>query len=214
MHHRQYLPRYTAVMTERQPCSSCGALILLDTAAKNGGLCMPCKRGYRKSIEESTRYRAKQRIYEHSAERKYWLALVERVHRVPDGFDQLQSAEKTYFAVSCLIGEVYNGGFEQFFSNSSGSLFGYVLDGLIELDAAKSVALLVKAKDAVFRDRLVPLDRQDRFSQMLTNSEDDDASSKASSLLDALDKEFCIDEDGLTELCSQFAVSHELYSKD
>ena len=175
---------------------------------------MPCKRGYRKSIEDGKRFRAEQRRHEQSAERKYWLALVDRVYRAADGFDQLYPVEKTYFAVSCLIGEVYNGGFEQFFSNSSGSLFGYALDGLIELNAAKSVALLVKAKDALFGDSLVPLDRRDRFSQMLTNSEDDDASSKASSLLDALDKEFCVDEDGLTGLCALYAVSHELYLKD
>ena len=186
---------------------------MLDTAARNGGLCMPCKRGTRKSIEAGKRYRDERRIYEQSAERKYWLALVGRVHDTPDGFEHLRPEEKTYFAVSCLIGEVHNGGFEQFFYNSSGSLFGHAMDGLIELDAAKSVALLVKARDAVFADSVVPRDRQDRFSRMLTNSEDDDASSKASSLLNALDKEFCMDEDGLTELSAQYAVSHGFYSK-
>ncbi|MFO1341579.1 MAG: DMP19 family protein [Burkholderiales bacterium] len=205
---------YTAVMTQRQPCSSCGALILPDTATKNGGLRMPCKRGYRKSIEESKLFHAEQRKQEQSAERKHWLALVDRVHGTPGGFDQLNSAERTYFAVSCLIGEVYNGGFEQFFSNSSGSLYGYALDGLVELGAAKSVALLAEAKRAIFGDGLVPLDRQDRFNKMLTNSEEDEASSQASTLLDSLDKQFWKDEDGLAELCAGYAVRHKLYSKD
>lgn len=175
---------------------------------------MPCKRGYRQSIEESKRFRAEQRKHEQSAERKYWLALVDRVYGTPNGFDRLRPAEKTFFAVSSLIGEVYNGGFDQFFSNTTGALFGYALDGLIELDAAKSIALLLKAKDALFGDGLVPVDRQHRFSQMLTNSEDKDASSKASSLLDALDNEFWMDEDGLYERCTRYALTHELYSKD
>jgi hypothetical protein len=49
---------------------------------------------------------------------------------------------------------------------------------------------------------------------MLTNSEEDEASSQASTLLDSLDKQFWKDEDGLAELCAGYAVRHKLYSKD
>ncbi len=34
------------------PCVECGVMILLSTAEKNNGLCMPCKSGMRGSIEK------------------------------------------------------------------------------------------------------------------------------------------------------------------
>ncbi len=103
------------LMTQHRPCKSCGELIHPDTAAKNGGLCRPCKGGYRANIEAGKKRREEERIYEQSAERKHWRALVSRVYDRPSGFEALRAPEKLYFAVSCLIGEVYNGGFDQFF---------------------------------------------------------------------------------------------------
>jgi hypothetical protein len=42
-------------MTIRAACSQCGAMILAGTATRTGGMCMPCKRGTRQSIDESRR---------------------------------------------------------------------------------------------------------------------------------------------------------------
>src|SRR5688572_8834519 len=78
------------------------------------------------------------------------------------GFQALSLSEKTYFAMTCLIGEVYNGGFEQFFSNSSGAMYGYALSGLLEIEAHEAAALLEEAKDVLFPSHRVPLDRQER----------------------------------------------------
>ena len=196
-------------MTQRVPCSRCGELILPDTAAKNAGLCMPCKGGYQERIEEGKRQRQRERQYEQSAERKYWLDLVHRIFNTQEGFAGLDQPEKTYYAVSCLIGEVYNGGFDQFFSNSSGELYGLALDGLFELEAEKSAALLVQAKEVLFGDRLVPLDRSKRLDLMPTVGND---SHPAWKQLDALDKAFYSDPDQLSESCKAYAIEHHLYT--
>lgn len=192
----------------RVPCSQCGAQILPDTAAKNGGLCAPCKGGYRKRIEEGKKQRVRDREYEQSAERKYWLALVDRVFKTPQGMAGLSQPEKTYYAVSCLIGEVYNGGFDQFFSNSSGELYGLALDGLLEFGADKSAGLLIQAKEVLFGEGPVPLDRTKRLKLMPTMGNE---SHPAWGKLDSLDKEFYEDPDRLAEKCKAYAISHHLY---
>ncbi len=45
-------------MTDRLPCRACGHLILPTTAARNDGLCMPCKGGYRQNIEDGKHFHA------------------------------------------------------------------------------------------------------------------------------------------------------------
>lgn len=48
-------------MTERLPCKTCGESIHPDTAELNGGLCMPCKRGYRQQVDDGKRRRELER---------------------------------------------------------------------------------------------------------------------------------------------------------
>jgi hypothetical protein len=43
------------------------------------------------------------------------MSIVQRVHDTTDGFAGLSETEKQSFAVSVLDGEIYNGGFDQFF---------------------------------------------------------------------------------------------------
>nr|WP_316643371.1 DMP19 family protein [uncultured Roseateles sp.] len=165
--------------------------------------------GYRERIEAGKRQREVDRAYEQSAERKYWRTLVDRVHRTSEGFDGLRPEEKTYFAVSCLIGEVYNGGFDQFFSNSSGEMYGIALAGLWELEANVTAGLLLRAKEVLFGDGLVPVDRSERCSQMPTIGNDAAPGHKQ---LDELDRLFYEDPDKLGERCKCFAISNGLYA--
>ena len=196
-------------MSTRVPCTKCGESIHPDTAAQNAGLCMPCKGGYRDRIEAGKIRRNAERIYEQSAERKYWLKLVDRVHRTTEGFDGLPSAEKTYFAVSCLIGEVYNGGFDQFFSNSSGEMYGAALDGLWEFEAIASAGLLIQAKEVLFGSKPVPVDRRQRLRLMPTIEND---AAPEHQQLEELDKAFWEDPEKLGERCKVFANKHGLYA--
>ena len=197
-------------MSQRLPCSRCGEFILPETATRNGGLCMPCKGNYRERIEAGKLRRERDRAYEQSAERKYWLDLVRRVHKTPQGFGGLSQTEKTYFAVSCLVGEVYNGGFDQFFSNSSGELYGLALDGLLELEAKESAVLLEKAKEVLFGDAPVPIDQAKRNEIMPTVANE---FAPEWEQLNMLDKAFCRDPDKLAERCKVYAIKHQLYTE-
>lgn len=199
------------LMIQRIPCKACGEQIHPDTASKSDGLCMPCKGGYRARIEEGKRHREAEKQYEQSAERKYWLALVQRVHHEAGGFSALPAHEKAYYAVTCLIGEVYNGGFHQYFSNSSGEHYGYALDGLMELEAGRSTELLLQARELFFGSQLVPLDRAKRNQMLPSIAHLDSSLNDLWSRLDTIEKEFWSDPDHIGQRCNDFAAKHGLY---
>ena len=113
-------------MSQKVPCSKCGVSILESTALRTDGLCMPCKGGYRESIDLGKRHIGQQRERMLTDPyRELWVSLVELVHRSPSGFDGLSHPQKLYFAVSLLEGDVYNGGFHQYFFNNAGSYYVY-----------------------------------------------------------------------------------------
>ena len=192
-------------MIQKVPCKNCGDVIHPDTAAKNDGLCMPCKGGYKQEIEDGKKRREQERQSLPSAERLHWLALVNRVHHGL-GFDALSAAEKTYFAVSCLVGEVHNGGFSQFFSNSSGALYGHALDGLMAMEAFRSAQLTLRAKALLFGSQAVPVDSKAR-NDLLPDFEDLELEAE----LDSIDRLFWEDPDNLSERGEQFARQHGLF---
>ena len=134
-------------MSEKVPCSKCGAPILMSTAHKTNGLCMLCKGGYRESIEARKREIHEERERERTDPyRRLWLSLIEQVHHSSTGFDGLSHPQKLYFAIGCLEGDVYNGGFHQYFFNDSGSYYAYAEEGLIAIGALQTCDLLNEAK--------------------------------------------------------------------
>jgi hypothetical protein len=139
------------------------------------------------------------------------LALVKRVCDGPDfdpsRFDALGAAEKTYYAVQCLVGEVHNGGFSQFFSNSSGALYGHALDGLMAMEAFRSAQLTLRAKALLFGSQAVPVDSKAR-NDLLPDFEDLD---ELEAELDSIDRLFWEDPDNLSERGEQFARQHGLF---
>ena len=191
-------------MTQRLPCKLCGDSIHPDTAARNDGLCLPCKGGYRESIEAAKQRREEEKRRLQSPEQRYWEGLVDRVHDEQVGLDRIAPAERTYYAVSCLLGEVYNGGFGQFFGNSSGALYGLALDGLMELEAETSTSLLLRAKQVAFGDAVVPVDQRARWDAMADTDE-------SNAELGRLDSLFYEDPDGLAERCATFARAQGLH---
>jgi hypothetical protein len=187
----------------RVPCSSCGESIHPDTAAKNNGLCMPCKGGYRERIEAGKRQREEDRKYEQSAERKYWLRLVSQIHESTDGSNGLTSNERTYFALGCLVGEVYNGGLHQFFFNSSGAMYGTALDGLFEIEANETAGLLSRAKELLFGGKAVPVDTSARRALLQQRG--------MPAELEELDQAFWKNGEKLDARCREYAATHRLY---
>jgi hypothetical protein len=187
-------------------CTKCGALILETTAQRNGGLCVPCKSGKRESVEAAKKWHKEQREREKTDPfRILWHVLVHRVHETSEGFSGLSEAEKRYFAVGLLAGEVYNGGFDQYFFNHSGCHYKYALLGLEEMEATQTLALLQRAKQALFNFDEVPEDtgKRRRLLQEL-------ASESRSKRLDELDAQYYKDPDGLSARAERYARAHGL----
>lgn len=195
---------------EKSGCVECGAEILAVTAAKTGGKCLPCHRGTRAQMEESKRseaeHRKRRKLNDQARERilqkarpelgdflaeedplgVLWPVIVDTVYsesRRAGNIDALGSAARVIYLVTSVAGEVRNGGFHQYFSNSSGEHAHEAHRALVEVGAAETARLLESALGA-FSDGSVPTDRLER------NSELDAADGRRPGFLDALDREF------------------------
>jgi uncharacterized protein DUF4375 len=195
-------------MTERAQCRQCGASILQSTADRTSGLCMPCKGGYRDRIEAGKRYWAEERAYRQSPRAKYWTSLVHRVYKTEAGFEGLAAEERTYYALSVLVGEVFNGGFHQFFSNSSGALCATVRESLAEIDAPIALGLLEESRIAIFGDQPFPGSSDVREFATLRALDQPDTLNR----LELLNEKFYGDPDRLYEKIEHYAGVHRLYA--
>ncbi|MDQ1118677.1 MULTISPECIES: DUF4375 domain-containing protein [Pseudoxanthomonas] len=190
------------------PCNACGALILETTAARNGGVCMPCKTGRRASIEASKASHQRERELDATdPSRIYWRSLVARIHSDDGGIERLSDVEKQYWAVGCLAEEVHNGGFDQFFFNSSGESYEWAVAGLDSMDATHSLELLKKAKQILFGFGRVPVATGIRRQRAVQVRPEDKR-------LNALDERFCADQDRLSDRCQAFALHHGLFQSE
>jgi len=145
-------------------------MILLSTAERTGGVCMACKQGIRQDIERAKNFYEVQKKYD--PYRELWKSLVHRVYKTDEGFGGLTSDEKVYFSVCVLDGEVYNGGIEQFFTNSSGALYNEAVSGLRLLEATHTLDLLFRAKKILFGDNDPSENREERWDAIRKYSED------------------------------------------
>lgn len=194
---------------QKQPCVECGALILLATAASTGGKCLPCNRGTRANIEagrkrdaENRKRRAAKQAALQRIRQKHsptfrdflkeedplgvvWTFLLEIVHAEPriEAIDSLAPEARVVYVTELLAGEVHNGGFHQYFSNSSGKHALEALRALQTLDAVEASSLFAKAIDA-FPDRHVPHDR------VLRNELLDAAQQERPGFFDELDTQY------------------------
>jgi Domain of unknown function (DUF4375) len=186
-------------MSDKVPCKECGAEILPSTADRTGGMCMPCKNGYRKNLEEAKEYYKKERELDKTCPyRALWRGLTDKVYKQVGGFSALSEEEKIYFSVNILSGEVYNGGFYQYFDNTSADSYYYAELGLIHLGATHSLGLLQKAKEHLFDSASVPQEQSERWIAIKKYSEDP--------YLYSLDTKFYKDTDSLYKKLEEFAV--------
>jgi hypothetical protein len=193
-------------MNDKVACTTCGAMILPTTAASNGGLCMPCKRGNRQNIEDGKRRHAERKhaVANPDPATLYWRWLIQQVYKTPEGFAGLAAEHQLYFAAVLLEGEVYNGGFEQYFSNSSADYYAHAERGLEAIGAAECRRLLVGAKETLFGARDVP-DRAGRLARASDLEPEDEET------LDELGQQFVREANKVRDLVGQFARKHALF---
>lgn len=110
-----------------------------------------------------------------------------------DTLDRLTAPQKNFFFNQYLEREVNNGGFNQFFYNSSGDYAHETLTSLKLIDANKTADILQKAIDQ-FPNSTVPTDRAAR-QNVLEQIEE-----KANEVWEQLDQSFFKYEDNLNDL--------------
>lgn len=81
-----------------------------------------------------------------------------------DNMNALNDHERIFFVVQTLETEVNNGGFEQFFSNSSGDFANELVSAFTQIGASHAAEICQKAL-SVFQGK-VPRDRTERLAQM------------------------------------------------
>lgn len=201
---------------DRLLCVRCGDSIHPDTASRNAGLCIPCTRGNQLTIEQRNENHRKQREEERarleSPQYKYWSSLISRVYGDDGGFGSLQHGDRLYYLMNVLTGEVHNGGFDQFFSNSSGDRYAETVEALSEVGDLATLQLLREAKSALFAQDEVPAKRIARFELMATSSKEHPRYESAWKALEELDTRFYASASNVDAALDRVVKAYNLYS--
>ena len=116
-----------------------------------------------------------------------------------DDMSLLSEAERIFYITQTLEMEVNNGGFSQFFYNSSGNFAGELVAAFTAIGAHTTAAICQKAVDAFGCD--IPVDRDAR-EELLDELELDD-------ILGECDGAFYDYVDNLTELNYHFVIKNK-----
>lgn len=118
-------------------------------------------------------------------------------------FDALTTPEQVFRAIWELEAEVNNGGFGQYYYNTSGDTAFCVVEALKAI-GANNAAQLVERANAVFTDSKPPRDRDEREVQLdsMTPGQDE--------MLEDLSTEFFEYPDNLTELLYGFVTKNSV----
>ncbi len=117
--------------------------------------------------------------------------------------DRLSAESRLVYLLWIFGGEIDNGGFDQFFTNSSGNHAAEVVSGLETIGAADSHRFLLRAM-RWFPNSAPSTDRQQRWEQYQAFGNRDDYQRD----MDNLDSEFYEDRDGLYQLIGAYVSSH------
>ncbi|MGH8030020.1 MAG: DMP19 family protein [Arenimonas sp.] len=122
-------------------------------------------------------------------EQLLWLLLHARVYidEEGSGYARLSEPARDAWVIGLLTGELYNGGYHQYFSNSSGEHATETLDALRRVGAAALLDLHRRALQRFDPHGQVPEDRDERNRRLQALGPDEDASYE---WFNALDQEF------------------------
>ena len=119
-----------------------------------------------------------------------------------DNMSVLSEAERIFYVTQSLEMEVNNGGFSQFFFNSSGNFANELVSAFTAIGAIETATICQKAISAFGRD--IPVDRDER-EEMLEELESDEIAE----ILTECDNAFYEYKDNLNELNYNFAVNNK-----
>ena len=119
-----------------------------------------------------------------------------------DNYGKLTEPQKLFYLNQNLEREINNGGFNQYFCNSSGENAHETVLSLKAIGADKTADILQKAIDQ-FPDKKVPKDRDERI-EIVENIED-----KATQVWTELDQRFYVYEDDLNTLNIEYVKKHK-----
>ena len=112
----------------------------------------------------------------------------------------LNEHERVIYVTQLLEAEVNNGGFDQFFRNSSGNLSNEIVSAFKQIGALKTAAICAKAISLF--PKPVPAAQEERV-QSLTD--------EADVILDECDEEFRHSEENLELLNNQYIMEHKAW---
>ncbi|MDN5211489.1 DMP19 family protein [Fulvivirgaceae bacterium BMA12] len=115
---------------------------------------------------------------------------------------KLNKSQQTFIIIENLEREINNGGFNQFYFNSSGDFSQETVDALIEIGANKT-ADIVKKANSQFPDNEVPKDR-DKRQDILEQIED-----KADEIWETCDNDFYKYEDNIAGQLIEFVKANK-----
>lgn len=115
--------------------------------------------------------------------------------------DSLNEYERTIFVTQELENEVNNGGFFQFFDNSSGQFASEIVQAFINIGAEKTAEICRKAVEAFGQE--LPVDWEERRSLL-----DQIANAAVADVLDACDTAFYSYEENLEALNAAYIRKH------
>lgn len=118
------------------------------------------------------------RVLELENESQVYSKLLERVHQLSRyGMDlsKLSYVQRVVLYVANIEGEVNNGGFNQFYFNTSGDYAHETHEALIFIGAHKTADVLRRAND-LYPSNKVPRDRAKRINTLVKIKEDDEKS--------------------------------------
>jgi hypothetical protein len=119
-----------------------------------------------------------------------------------DNLELLTEPQKVFYYIQCLERELNDGGFEQFYSNSSGDFAHEIIDALKAIGANKTADIVQKANDQ-FPGKIVPKDRDKR--QLILEEIVD----KTSEIWEELDQKFYEYQDNLNSLNMDYIKKHK-----
>jgi len=119
-----------------------------------------------------------------------------------ENIEKLNPSQRTFLFVENLEREINNGGFNQFYFNSSGDFSQETVNALLEI-GAKKTAEIVKKANSEFKNGTVPKDRIERQNELELIEE------KAEENWNKCDLEFYEYQDNLTELLIAFVIKNK-----